>query len=88
MEKKKKKKTIKWHLRVSSVSSGGILVVWDDVQHSCIRNFEGSFTLSLNFKSVKDQNWLLRAIYDPPKRRDRANLWVELHHLAIMCSNA
>ncbi|KAE8646349.1 hypothetical protein Csa_016574, partial [Cucumis sativus] len=48
------KKEIKWAAKESSGSSGGILVLWDDLENSCINIHEESYTLSINFQSVKD----------------------------------
>lgn len=51
------KKEIKWAAKESSGSSGGILVLWDDLENSCINIHEESYTLSINFQSVKDPTW-------------------------------
>lgn len=64
-----------------------ILILWDNVHHSCINHFKGSFMLLLNFKSIKDHYcWFNKNLWSP-KRSDIANLWTDLYHLATICSN-
>ncbi|KAE8646134.1 hypothetical protein Csa_015673, partial [Cucumis sativus] len=80
--------SVKWHFSPAKSSSGGIVIMWDDIRFKVVDYLVKKFTLSIEITYPNDSNnlnWWLTAVYGPSKRENRGDFWIELHEIKSIC---
>lgn len=67
-------------------SSGGILIMWNEVQFEIKEAIEGKFSLSLNLLLVDGFDLWITGVYDPNSIAARKLFWMELADLEALCN--